>query len=115
MPDPLPLEKRDENDRSSSRRPPTIDAVCSGDIEEVSIYSASKALNRTDPDTGMSALHVAVGLNRIDMVKCLVEAGALFFPDYEGRMPSLIAALCETSEEMQDYIAAEERKAEIDR
>ena len=27
-------------------------------------------------------------------------------------MPSLIAALCETSEEMQDYIAAAERKAE---
>jgi len=65
-----------------------------------------------DPVTGMSQLHIAVGLNQLDRVRALVEAGARFFPDQHGRMPSVIAALCETSEEMQDYVAEQERKAE---
>lgn len=63
---------------------------------------------------GMSDLHIAVGLNQLDQVRALVTAGAKFFPDNEGRWPSLIAALCETSEEMQDYVAEQERKAETD-
>ena len=107
-------------------RPPIIDAVCSGDIEHLKMYTpptgvfiyprlgAAESVNLTDPVTGMSALHVAVGLNRLDMVKFLVELGARFFPDNEGRMPSLIAAECETSEAMQEYIADAERKAESD-
>ena len=107
-------------------RPPIIDAVCSGDIEHLKMFTPAtgvviyphlgvvESVNLTDPVTGMSALHVAVGLNRLDMVKLLVELGARFFPDNEGRMPSLIAAECETSEAMQDYIADAERKAEAD-
>jgi uncharacterized protein len=63
------------------------------------------------PDTGMSRLHLAVGFNNLAGVRSLVEAGATFFPDKYGRMPSVIAAQLETSEEMQDYIAEQERKA----
>ncbi len=74
--------------------------------------SLPEDVNTINPVTGMSPLHIAVGINRLDMVRSLVEAGARFFPDNHGRMPSLIAALCETSEEMQDYIAEQERKAE---
>jgi ankyrin repeat protein len=69
-------------------------------------------INAIHPVTGMSPLHIAVGIDRLDLVRSLVEAGARFFPDKQGRMPSLIAALCETSEEMQDYITEQERKIE---
>jgi uncharacterized protein len=69
-------------------------------------------INTVDRTTGMNALHIAVGRNNLDMAKLLIEAGIKIIPDGEGRMPSLIAALCETSEEMQDYIADEERKIE---
>ena len=33
-----------------------------------------------DPDTGMNALHIAVGRNNIEITKILVEAGAAFIP-----------------------------------
>jgi uncharacterized protein len=69
-------------------------------------------IDAIDPVTGMSPLHIAVGINRLDMVRSLVQAGARLFPDQHGRMPSVIAAQLETSEEMQDYIAEQERKAD---
>lgn len=68
-------------------------------------------LNTIDPITGMNALHIAVGRNNLEIVKLLVEAGIAFVPDKEGRMPSLIAAICEASEELADYIAEAEEKA----
>ena len=34
-----------------------------------------------------------------------------FIPDQHGRMPSVIAAELETSEEMQDYVAEQELKS----
>jgi hypothetical protein len=75
-------------------------------------YSRSLFLDTVDEMTGMNALHIAVGRNNLDMAKLLIESGIKIIPDGEGRMPSLIAALLETSEEMQDYIAEQERKAE---
>jgi len=68
-------------------------------------------LEMKDPRTGLTALHIAVGRNDLKMARMLVEAGAEFVPDNEGRMPSLIAALCEAGEELQDYIAEAEEKA----
>jgi ankyrin repeat protein len=75
------------------------------------VRSAADAINNVDAN-GMSQLHIAIGFNDLDQVRALVIAGAKFFPDNEGRWPSLIAAICETSEEMQDYVAEQERKAE---
>jgi hypothetical protein len=43
--------------------------------------------------------------------KLLVEAGIKVIPDNEGRMPSLIAALCEASEGLSDTITEAEEKA----
>jgi hypothetical protein len=70
-----------------------------------------RLLNEIDPITGMNALHIAVGRNNLEIARLLVEAGIKFIPDNEGRMPSLIAALCDVSEELVDYILDAEGKA----
>ena len=59
----------------------------------------------------MNALHIAIGRGHLEMVKALVEAGAAFVPDREGRMPSVIAAEMEVSEELADYIYEAESRA----
>lgn len=64
-----------------------------------------------DRVTGMTELHIAVGDNRLDLVRSLVERGAWFFPDKEGRWPSTIALICEVDEELIDYITQEEDRA----
>jgi ankyrin repeat protein len=69
-------------------------------------------INFTDPLTGLTALHMAVGRNHLDIAKLLVERGASFRPDKQGRMPSTIAAECEVGDEMSDFIAEAEAKAE---
>ena len=45
------------------------------------------------------------------MTQMLVEAGAAFVPDAQGRMPSVIAAEMEVSEELADYIYEAESRA----
>jgi len=99
--------------------PEFLELAWTGDTPKMRAILAHKTfigrfLNTVDRMTGMNALHIAVGRNNLDMAKLLIEAGIKIIPDGEGRMPSLIAALLETSEEMQDYIAAEERKVETD-
>jgi hypothetical protein len=74
-------------------------------------YSASRFLDEVDPITGMNALHIAVGRNNLDMTRLLVEAGIKFIPDNEGRMPSLIAAICDVDDDLSDYIVEAEQKA----
>ena len=83
-----------------------------------SIISDMKKVNRLDdllgqiePRTGMTALHIAVGRNNFEMVKMLVEAGAKFQADLSGRWPTTIAAECEVSEELCDFIVEAEEKA----
>ncbi|PZR85938.1 MAG: hypothetical protein DLM68_10380 [Hyphomicrobiales bacterium] len=65
-----------------------------------------------DSVTGITALHLAVGRNDLDLARFLVERGALFVPDKQGRMPTTIAAECEVSEELCDFIAEAETRAE---
>lgn len=92
-------------------RPAIIDAVCATNIPRIEALANSPARDMTDPVTGMSALHLAVGFNQFEIVKILVEAGAKFFPDKEGRWPSTMAVICEVDEELMDYIAEEEERA----
>lgn len=108
------------NPRRYSPLPDFIEAVWRGDEETVMavIKTADKryeylekTLNWNDRITGMTALHVAVGRNNLAMTKMLVEAGAKFIPDAQGRMPSVIAAEMEVDEELQDYIVEAEAKA----
>ncbi len=68
-------------------------------------------LEEVDTGTGMNALHLAVGRNNLEITKLLVEAGVAFIPDAYGRMPSVIAAEMEVSEELADYICEAEIRA----
>lgn len=62
-----------------------------------------------DPETGLTALHLAVGTNNLPLTRYLVEERhSPFGPDYEGRWPTLVAAECEVSEELGDYIVEAE-------
>jgi ankyrin repeat protein len=69
-------------------------------------------INFIDVRTGMTALHIAVGRDHLAVAKYLVEHGAAFIPDGQGRMPTTIAAECEVSDEMCDFIVEAEANAE---
>lgn len=64
------------------------------------------------PETGLSPIHMAVGRSQLEATRLLIEeAGASLKPDRSGRWPTLIAAECEVSEEMADYIVEQEAQA----
>jgi uncharacterized protein len=65
-----------------------------------------------DDATGLTALHIAVGTDSLRTAKFLVERGASFLADKRGRMPTTVAAECEVSDAMCDFIAEAEAKAE---
>jgi ankyrin repeat protein len=84
-----------------------------GDADMVeSLLDCGIPLNAADKDSGMTALHLAVGRNHIDLVRMLVSRGASFVSDKQGRMPTTIAAECEVSEELCDFIVEAEAAAE---
>lgn len=63
-------------------------------------------------ETGLSALHIAVGTNNLALARILVEEWkAPFEPDGFGRMPTVVAADCRVSGELCDYIADKEAEA----
>lgn len=69
-------------------------------------------IDATDPATGLTPLHLAVGTNNLPLVRLLVEVwGATFKPDSLGRWPSVVAARCGVDEDLADYIAEAEAKA----
>jgi hypothetical protein len=90
-----------------------LQAVWNGDIKTVQTWLEDHVdiFNQVDDRTGMNALHIAVGRDHLDLVKLLVEAGAEFVPDGEGRMPSVVAVDLEVSEELADYICEAEIRA----
>jgi hypothetical protein len=69
-------------------------------------------IDTADMYTGLTALHLAVGRNALHVVKFLVGQGASFVPDRLGRMPTTIAAECEVSDELCDFIVEAEAAAE---
>jgi uncharacterized protein len=88
-------------------------AAYNGDTEAVvSCLQSGQSVNEFDNNTGLQALHIATGRNNLPLARLLVDDwNASFEPDREGRMPSIIAALCEVSDELCDYIVeAEARK-----
>jgi hypothetical protein len=58
-----------------------------GDFAEVTaaLHFQPDLLHIGDPETGMNALHIAVGRNNLLMTQTLVEAGAKFIADAHGR------------------------------
>jgi ankyrin repeat protein len=79
---------------------------------EILIKNYGAPVNFTDPQNGLSALHIAVGRDYLEMAKYLVECGAAFAADDQGRTPSTIAAECEVSDEMCDFIVEAEAEAD---
>ena len=90
-----------------------LESAYNGDIEVVDkLLKLGVSLDAADKVTGMTALHLAVGRDHLDLARFLVERGASFVLDKQGRMPTIIAAECEVSEELCDFIAEAEARAE---
>lgn len=84
-----------------------------GNLELVAeLLTQGVSPDAVDGSTGMTALHLAIGRNHLEIARALVEFGALFVPDRQGRMPTVIAAECEASEELSNFIAEAEARAE---
>lgn len=89
-------------------------AAFRGALEDVQRALASGAdVNAVDPDTGLSALHIAVGQNDLALCRFLIEEqGARLFADRFGRMPSVVAIDCRADDDVFDFIAEKEIEAE---
>lgn len=63
-------------------------------------------------DTGLTALHIAIGTNNLSLTRALVETwNAPIEPDERGRWPTIIASECRVSDELSDYILEKETGA----
>lgn len=79
--------------------------------EAVAALQAGAEVDTVHEQTGLSALHLAIGTNNLALARYLIEdAGAKIGPDRSGRWPTLIAALNKVSEEFSDYIVEAESK-----
>jgi len=90
-----------------------LSAAYHGRLDAVQRALAAGAdIEAADPDTGLTALHLAVGRSHLDIVQFLIEgAGAAIKPDGFGRWPTVIAGECQSSQQVCDYIV--EREAEV--
>lgn len=69
-------------------------------------------INVKHPATGLTALHIAVGTNNLPLTRYLIEQhDPAFGPDAFGRWPTVIAAECQVSAELADYIVEKEAAA----
>ena len=97
---------------SPSKNSRLISAAFRGEMDDVRQALKSGAdIDAIDPDTGLSALHIAVGQN--DLVLCrflLEEHGAQLLADRFGRMPSVIAIDCRADDELFEFIAENEER-----
>ena len=87
-----------------------IQAAYAGDLQGVEHALENGAdLSFRDRQTGLTALHIAVGTDNLPLVRYLVEERrASFVPDGRGRMPTSVAGHCRVSEELCDYIVEQE-------
>ena len=61
--------------------------------------------------TGLTALHIAAGTNNLELAQILSEHfEASFIPDRFGRWPTTVAAECQATVEIQDYIVEAEAR-----
>lgn len=69
------------------------------------------AVDTRHPETGLTALHIAVGTNNLELARLLAEKySAPFGPDAFGRWPTTVAAECSAAFEIQNYIVDAESK-----
>ena len=117
QPENTPKSEQEHPDEKANQVAPDqsafLRAAERGDETTVKRLLGSGAeIDTADLETGLTALHLAVGRNALDVVKFLVGQGASFVPDRLGRMPTTIAAECEVSEELCDFIVEAEAAAE---
>jgi plasmid stability protein len=78
----------------------------------ITALEAGADIDFADPDTGLAALHIAVGTNQLALVRALIEEwGANIGPDRRGRWPSVIAARSRVDDDLSDYVVEAEAKA----
>jgi hypothetical protein len=90
-----------------------LKAAYDADINEaVAALEAGADIDFADPDTGLAALHIAVGTNNLALARVLTEEwGAKIKPDGRGRWPTVIAARSRVDDELADYSVEAEAKA----
>jgi ankyrin repeat protein len=72
-----------------------LESAYNGDIEVVDkLLKLGVSLDAADKVRGMTALHLAVGCDHLDLARFLVERGESFVLDKQSRMPTIIAAEC---------------------
>lgn len=89
-----------------------LKAVYDADFNEaVAALEAGADIDFADPDTGLAALHIAVGTNNLALTRELIEEwGAQIAPDGRGRWPTVIAARSRVDDDLADYIVEAEGK-----
>jgi hypothetical protein len=72
-------------------------------------------VNCVERQTGLSAVHIAVGNNDEFLCRMLIdEHRAAFFPDRFGRWPTLVAIECGVDESLSEYIAEREASSQLE-
>jgi ankyrin repeat protein len=108
-----PAPRKSQSTDPATNQALLLQSAYGGSIEMVKHFLDEGApLDTADQVTGMTALHLAVGCNHLELVRFLVRSGASFVLDKQGRMPSTIAAECEVSDELCDFIAEAEAASE---
>lgn len=89
-----------------------LQAAYAGNLDEVrKAVSQGADIDAVHEQTGLTALHIAIGTNNLALTRFLIEeAGARLGPDRSGRWPTVIAAQCRVDESLCDYIVEEEAK-----
>lgn len=89
-----------------------LEGAARGDIRAVKEAISGGANIRAAQAEGLTALHIAVAMNDLPLARYLIEeAGAPFVPDGFGRLPTVVAAQCQASEVLSEYIFEKEAAA----
>ncbi len=89
-----------------------LKAVYAADLDStIAALEAGAEIEYSDPDSGLTALHIAIGTNNLPLTLMLIEDwGATIKPDERGRWPSVIAAQCRVDDDLSEYIVEAEAK-----
>lgn len=87
-----------------------LQSAYTGDLTGVrDALAAGANVDVVHEQTGLSALHIAIGTNNLALTRYLIEeADAAIGPDRSGRWPTIIAAECEVDTILSDYILEQE-------
>jgi hypothetical protein len=110
--DSTPAEDEEAGEYDDSSVISLFDIAYAGrdDLAERYIDEYRSQINDIEAGTGLSPLHIAIGRNHLQLVKFLLDQGAIVRPDRQGRWPSTIAELCEVDGEICDLVVDAETR-----